>query len=562
MKFSEFVYKRTDVDEVRNRIGEITEELKHASSLEEQIQAVYKMNEVEKEISTADSLVYIRYTINTKNEFYAKEREYNDRISPMLEEEFQKYNEVLLQSRFRRELEEKFGKVLFLNLELAMKGFSPEITELLQEESRLQTQYQTLLAGAQIEFQGKTYNLSQLGPYMQSTNQEVRRAAYEASGKFFDDNQGELDEIFDKLVKNRTEQAHRLGMKSFVELGYVRRQRNCYAPEAIAGFREQVVRDLVPVVCEIKKHQAECIGVEKLHIYDDSFRYPDGNAVPQGSYEEIMEAGRKMYTEMSPETADFIKMMFDRELFDVVAKPGKATGGYCCDIPGYGCPFIFSNFNGTAGDVDVLTHEAGHAFAAYMAEKNIDLIATHLPSMEAAETHSMSMEFFATPWYGLFFKHQTKKYEVSHLEGTLNFIPYGCLVDHFQQVVYEHPEMTPQERNEAWLKLEKMYRPYLHLEGIPFYERGAGWQRQNHIFATPFYYIDYCLAHTVSLQFWLELEKDWKKAWEIYKHFVKRGGTDTFLGLVEGAGLTSPMEDGCIRQIAEYASAWLKEKEA
>ena len=134
MKFSEFVYKRTDVDEVRNRIREITEELKHASSLEEQIQAVYKMNEVEKEISTADSLVYIRYTINTKNEFYAKEREYNDRISPMLEEEFQKYNEVLLQSRFRRELEEKFGKVLFLNLELAMKGFSPEITELLQEE--------------------------------------------------------------------------------------------------------------------------------------------------------------------------------------------------------------------------------------------------------------------------------------------------------------------------------------------------------------------------------------------------------------------------------------------
>lgn len=556
--FSEFSYKRIDLEEMKKEIRKITEEVMYASSAEEQEEAIYRMNEVEKEISTASSLAYIRYTVNTKDEFYAKEREYNDQISPILEEEMQKYNEALLHSPFRKELEGKYGKVLFVNLDLAMKGFSPDITGLLQEESVLQTRYQSLLAGAQIEFQGGQYNLSQMGLFMQSKNRKIREKAYEAYGKFFDDHQEELDEIFDKLVKNRTAQAQRLGMKNFVELGYVRRQRNCYAPEAIADFRDQVARDLVPVVCEIKKTQAKCIGVDHLKIYDDSFRFPDGNAVPQGTPEEIMEAGYQMYTEMSSETADFIKMMFDKELFDVVAKPGKATGGYCCDIPGYGCPFIFSNFNGTAGDVDVLTHEAGHAFASYMAEKHIDLLSMHLPSMEAAETHSMAMEFFATPWYGLFFKHQTKKYEVSHLEGTLNFIPYGCMVDHFQQVVYEHPEMTPQERNEAWLKLEKRYRPYLDLEGIPFYERGAGWQRQNHIYTAPFYYIDYCLAQTVALQFWLEIEKDWHQAWEKYKEFVKRGGTDTFLGLVKGVGLTSPMEDGCLRSIAEYSRKWLE----
>lgn len=305
MKFSEFEYKRIDLEETKKKIGEITEAVKNASSADAQIEEIYRMNDVMKEISTADSLVYIRYTINTKDEFYAKEREYNDHISPMLEEEFQKYNQALLESPFRSELEEKLGKVMFLNLELAMKGFTPEITELLQEESTLQTQYQSLLAGAQIEFRGGTYNLSQLGPFMQSQDREVRKAAYEASGSFFDEHQEELDEIFDKLVKNRTEQAHRLGMKNFVELGYVRRQRNCYAPEAIASFREQVVRDLVPIVCEIKKNQAERIGVEDLKIYDDSFRFPDGNATPQGTYDEIMEAGRRMYTEMSPETSRF-----------------------------------------------------------------------------------------------------------------------------------------------------------------------------------------------------------------------------------------------------------------
>ncbi len=559
MKFNEFVYKRVELEEMKEKIRQITEAVKTAPDAEAQIAEIYRMNDLMKEHATADALVYIRYTINTKDDFYVKEREYNDHISPLIAEEVQKYNEALLNSPFRSALEAKFGKVMFLNLELGMKGFSPEVTELMQEESALQTQYQSLLASAQIEYQGGTYNLSQMGPFTQNKDREVRKSAQEAMGRFFDAHQEELDEIFDKLVKNRTEQAHRLGMKNFVELGYVRRQRNCYTPEAVSNFRKQVVEDLVPIVCEIKKNQAERIGVDELKVYDDSFQFPDGNATPQGTYEEIMEAGRSMYTEMSPETADFIKMMFDRDLFDVVAKPGKATGGYCCDIPGYECPFIFSNFNGTSGDVDVLTHEAGHAFASYMADKHVDLLDLRLPSMEAAESHSMSMEFFATPWYKLFFKEQTKKYELSHLEGTLNFIPYGCLVDHFQEIVYEHPEMTPKERNEAWLKLDKMYRPYLDMADMPFYGRGAGWQRQSHIYATPFYYIDYCLAQTVALQFWLEMEKDWKQAWEKYKAFVKRGGTDTFLGLVAGAGLKSPVEDGCIREIAGHASEWIKE---
>lgn len=120
MKFSEFIYKRIDLEETKKKIQEITEKLKHAQSVEEQVQAVYEMNDVKKEIATADSLVYIRYTINTKDEFYAKEREYNDHIGPMLEEEMQKYNKVLLASPFRKELEEKLGKVLFINLELSI----------------------------------------------------------------------------------------------------------------------------------------------------------------------------------------------------------------------------------------------------------------------------------------------------------------------------------------------------------------------------------------------------------------------------------------------------------
>jgi len=272
-----------------------------------------------------------------------------------------------------------------------------------------------------------------------------------------------------------------------------------------------------------------------------------------------MAAGRTMYHELSRETGEFIDLMLENELFDVIATEGKAPGGYCTSLPDYKYPFIFSNFNGTSGDVDVLTHEAGHAFADYMAERTIGVAANRFPTMEGCETHSMSMEFLTAPWHHLFFGPQTDKYELSHAEDALSFIPYGCLVDHFQTEVYSHPEMTPEERNQTWARLEKLYRPYLNMEGLPFYGRGAGWQRQMHIYQSPFYYIDYCLAQVMSLQFFALSLEDREKAWEKYMAFVKLGGTKTFIDLAHGVGLRSPIDEGCVKDVCTATFDWTQE---
>ena len=317
------------------------------------------------------SICYIRSTIDTTDAFYEKEQEHNDQLEPLLTEKQLDLSKALCSSPFRKELEKKWGTLLFKNAELSMKGFSPEIISLVQEENALTSRYQKLYASAKIDFDGKVLTVAQLVPYKQSPDRAVRKAAYEAEGGFFDAHREEFDEIFDLLVKNRTEQAKRLGYKNFVELGYIRRMRNCYGPEDVARFRRQVVENLVPLVRKLKEAQAARIGVEKMKFYDDTFQYPDGNATPQGTPEELLAAGRKMYTEMSPETAAFAELLFGDELFDVLAKPGKAPGGYCTSLPAHQSPFIFSNFNGTSDDVDVLTHEAGHAFADYVAAREI-----------------------------------------------------------------------------------------------------------------------------------------------------------------------------------------------
>ena len=178
--------------------------------------------------------------------------------------------------------------------------------------------------------------------------------------------------------------------------------------------------------------------------------------------------------------------------------------------------------------------------------------------MEACEVHSMSMEFFAWPWAEGFFGKDTRKFYYSHLAEALTFIPYGTMVDHFQHVVYEHPEYTPAERHAAWKELLGIYMPWQKLDGdIPFYSEGEGWQRQLHIYTSPLYYIDYCLAQTVSLEYWAMIQSDFKNAWAHYMAYTKQGGTHTFTDLLKNAGMDSPFEGDTLKTVAEAAKKWL-----
>ena len=557
MKFSEMPYVRPDLAAFQAKAEEIAQKIAGAASAQEQIDAVLAFDQVQAEMSTATSLAYVRHTIDTRDAFYDKENDYADEIAPAVQEAEQKVTKALLASPFRAELEDRFGKLLFTNLEIAVRTFDPKNMALMQEENKLQSEYQKLYASALVEWNGEKLPLPKLGPYKQSPDRAVRKAAYEAEGKWFDSHQAELDELYDKLVKNRTAQAKNMGYDNYLKLGYDRLGRNCYGPAQVAAFRDQIAQDMVPIVAKVKKDQEKRLGVEKLKFWDDVLLFPDGNADPQGTADEILAAGKQMYHELSPETAEFADFLWGNELLDVLSKEGKAPGGYCTEFRSYKAPFIFSNFNGTSGDVDVLTHEAGHAFAGFRAMRKGYLGNMTSPTIEACEVHSMSMEFLTAPWHEKFFGPLTRKYELGHCEDALIFIPYGCMVDEFQHRMYENPELTPAQRNQLWLDLEKKYRPWIDFEDLPFYSRGAGWQRQLHIYLYPLYYIDYCMAQTVAFQFWIASMKDRADAWARYLCFADAGGTRTFEGLVEKAGLKVPYAPGCIREIGEAISNWI-----
>ena len=556
MNFNDYKYEHLDLEKIKGEFSELIDSFEKTENVEGQIEAFDKIIKLRNHIETMQTLVSIRHSIDTNDEFYDKENEYMDEISPILFGFTNDFYKALVNSKFKDELIKKYGKLLFDLAENTLKVFSNEIIPDAQEENRLSSKYSKLIASAKIDFDGKELNLSQMVPYTQSKDRNVRIEAAKKVAQFFAENQEEFDNIYDSLVKVRTKMAQKMGYKNYVEFGYKQLSRLEYDAKMVEGYRKQVLENIVPLHTELRKRQEKRLGVEKLRFYDEAIKFNSGNADPHGSPEWILNHGKTMYKELSKETDEFFTFMTENNLLDLLSKKGKMSGGYCTYIPEHKAPFIFANFNGTAHDIDVLTHEAGHAFQVYQS-RGFDVPEYLWPTYEACEIHSMSMEFLTWPWMKLFFENDTEKYKFIHLSEALLFIPYGVTVDEFQHWVYENPEVTPQERREKWLEIEKKYLPTRDYGEVNELKNGIFWFRQGHIFSSPFYYIDYTLAQVCAFQFWIKSREDREKAWQDYLNLCKLGGSKSFFELMKSANLKNPFEEGTLASVIPKIKEYL-----
>lgn len=548
MKFEEMPLIVPNLKKAEKTFKKLVEKINNASTKEEAIKVVKDFFKVSDELESEITIISIRNSINTQDEVYEKAMEVCDEIFPIINGYTQNFKKALVASKFKPELEEKFGKFYFDKIEASFKTFNESIIPDLQKENKLVTEYEKLMASAQIEYKGEKRNLSQLGKFLSDSDRNTRIEAAKLFYGFLEENDKRFGEIYDELVKTRTEIAHKLGFKSYTELGYLRLERLDYNSEMVKGYRDQIYETVVPVVKKLRKRQAERLRIKKPLFLDYNLDYVSGNAKPCGDTEYLVSCASKMYHEMSETSGKFFDFMVDNHLMDLDAKAGKRGGGYMTFIPKYKSPFIFANSNGTSNDVDTLTHEVGHAFQGYLCA-NVMVPEYRMPTLEACEIDSMSMEFFAWPWMNLFFKDQAEKYKFSHLDSAISFLPYGVEVDEFQHYVYENPNATHEERCKKWSELEKKYRPWLNYEGFDYLKNGKYWVKQSHIFCTPFYYIDYTLAQVIALEFKCIMDKNPAKAWKKYIKLLKMGGKYPFLTLLEKTKLRNPFVDGNVKKV-------------
>ena len=559
-KFSEMPYARPDMEALKKRYEETLSALSGAKSCKEALDAIFALQQYEESAGTMMSLSHVRNTIDTTDAFYEGEvkwlREQNAALIPLRK----RYNEALAASPWRGELEKELGAQLFKTIDARLKTSDERIIPDIIRQGELTQQYQKDSALAVTVFRGEKCNFYGLLKHMESIDRAERREAYLAWARLYEEISPRLDAQYDELVKLRDGMAKKLGFASYTDYAYLERRRFDYTQQDAARFRAEVKRVITPAVAEIRKAQQKRLGLDKLRYYDEALLFPEGNADPIGTMPELVQKAQSMYREMSRETGEFFDFMVQYQLFDLETRPGKRMGGYMTSFPGYKAPFIFSNFNGTSADVDVLTHEAGHAFQGYLAMRSIPVSMLRGSTAEINEVHSMSMEHFAYPWMPSFFGENSEKYITGHLIGALGVLPYMCCVDEFQHRVYEKPEMSALERRGVWREIEKAYMPWRDYDGVKFLEQGGFWMQKQHVFLYPFYYIEYALAQMCAFQYYAHMKTDREGAWQDYLRLCRAGGTQGYFELVKTGGLLNPFEEGAVEKSVAHVIDEIRER--
>lgn len=549
MKFKDFVYERPNIEAYIEKANQLLSRIGEENAYQDELAAIKEFFDLNDELDSLITLVSIRNSLNTQDKFYEEEQNFFNEQVPRLQQYDHLLSMKLLSSKNHNHLEEDLGSLMFEQAKLKQKTFNPKIIPLLQKENKLATEYSKILASAKIEFQGNTYNLSQMGPFLQNLNRDIRHKAQLKVSEFFFENEHKIDDIYDQMVKTRNQIALDLGYDNYVQLGYDRLGRTDYDYLDVENYRKQIFNQVVPLVQDLVLKTAKRIGIEEPKSYDLALQFKDGNPTPKGDRAWQVNNAKKMYEELSEETGEFINFMINHDLLDLDAYPGKSGGGYCTYIPKYKTPFIFANFNGTAHDVNVLTHEAGHAFQVYQSRELYPQY--RWPTMEAAEIHSMSMEFLTWPWIHHFFEKDTDKFKYSHLTGAISFLPYGVAVDEFQHEIYANPEMSKDDRKALWRKIERKYLPYKDYDDDSFLDKGTFWYRQGHIFSAPFYYIDYTLAQVLAFQYFVLSNENHDEAFKSYLSLCRLGGSKSFVDLINSVGLDNPFKDGTVKRVIE-----------
>ena len=555
MKFSEYKYERPDFEKINTKIVSLVNNMAECKSFEAFDNNIVEINKIRNHVESMKTLASINYSINTHDESISIENKYWDEYGPEYKKIDKIFYEAIVNSDFKEEIENKYGRHFYKLVEFSLKELSEEIVEDLKIENKLCSEYTKLLASAKILYDGKYNNLSQMNKYMLSDNREERKKASERFYNYFESIEDKFNSVFEELVKVRNRMAKKLGYDDFVELGYLRMKRTEYTEKDVDKFRKEVREKWIPLVDEFNKQKKERLNIDELKYYDDDVEYPGWNMEPVTDYDETLEAASKMYHELSKETGEFFDFMIENGFMDLETKESKGFGGYCTYIPEIKAPFIFSNFNKTFDDVDTLTHEAGHAFQLYMS-RNIDMPEINFPTLDCCEIHSMTMELLTWPWMKLFFKDDEEKFKRTHMATIVRLIPYCMIVDEFQHIIYKNPKLTPEERNSEWRRLEKIYTPWKNYDGNKFLEKGCWWFKQGHIFKNPFYYIDYALAEVCALQIWSNMEENYDEVLENYMEICRDAGKRSFVETVNAGNLKSPFEEGCLDNIIGKIYNW------
>ncbi len=538
-------YQSPNISDLSQQWHTLLHELKSAMSFSQLLYVISKVDNIRASFQTMNALALINYDLNVSNNYYKFEVKRFNTYTPYFKQFENQFFQWLSESDYYNKLEAHFGKQWGFVAKFKASLHSDEVVLLQKQEEQVLQKYQALQNTAMHYIDGRQVKLSD---YWESPNRKERKKAHDAYWQFVDNRQSQIDFYVSNLVSIRHKIAQTLGYENYTTLAYKNLKRFDITFDNMHFFKTQIRLHIVPLMQKINFEKADNLNLLGLSYYDTSIHFFDGNAKPIGDEDSLVATVDTLSARMHTKMTDFWELLQEKGLYDFKSRKTKMVArGATFGLPMYGYPFIKASLTGNAYDVNVLTHELGHAFQYYLSEeKGQACYEYRMPGTDVAEVEAKAMEFLTWQWHDLFFAENTAKFQKAKLIETLQMLLRCAVNDDFQCFLYSNPTATAEERDTAYLQICESYFGDVNRNENDFLKRGGHWRTQWNIADMPFYGMSYALAGFVALQLWWQSKKDWEGTWSKYMDLCSQGGSVGFTDLIKILEVNSPFELGAV----------------
>ena len=339
------------------------------------------------------SRLHVATTVNTEDvEAEKRYHRFLDLIYPSSEEAEQRLKTKLLDFGF---VPPGF-EIPYLKMRTEAEIFREENLPLLVQEHKLANQYDKIIAGQTVEWEGRERTIAQMRPLYQETDRSIREKAWrQAAARQLEDRTA-INELWGEFLTVRREMAVNGGFRDYRSYRWRQMLRFDYTPEDCRRFHEAIEQVVVPAATRICEKRLNLLGLDTLRPWDmdvDPLGRPA--LTPFTDVSELREAASRIFHSVDPVLGKYFDTMAVEGLLDLENRKNKAPGGYCTEFAAVKRPFIFMNAVGLHDDVQTLLHESGHSFHTFE-RSSLPYYQQRQVGMEFAEVASMAMETACT----------------------------------------------------------------------------------------------------------------------------------------------------------------------
>ena len=556
--FNKFSYKKIEYDYEKNIIIDLINKLKMTDNVNEYIELVRKINSIQNLIEEMYDYADIRNMRDVNNNYWCDEINYWNDYKPKFDALFIPFYEDLINSKFKKELEQIVPDNFFRVALSQLNSLSNNNLELLKQESELKTKYRNLNK-SKINFNGKEQTLNAVSGLFSDEDSKIRKKAHDAINNFYYEHKDEYQNILFDLIKIRNRIAKNTGYENYVQYSLVKLKRFGYNYDDIKLFRENIIKYIIPICKNMNELKKEELTLEVINYYDTIFFKKMPNLKVYGI--DLLNELKNSFVKVDDELSKLFNLMLEKNYIDLCQNSGKVYFSITNYLVCLGMPVITGNFKNSYLDLQTTTHEMGHSFQKYCSsieDKNY-IISPLLkyPTMEIAEMFSYAMELIMmNKVSNIFSEDDYNKYQFIKIYNLVSQLPYICAVDEFQEIIYSKEDLKLDEINKIWLKLSKKYHLEISNSGNKNLNDGGYYYRQSHIFLDPFYYIDYALSYFGALSIW----NSSKENLDLFKQIARVASYYSFKDLIEKYNMPNPFDSENVKIISSNLNDELSKK--